>query len=64
MYFEYDENEGLTKVSAEQTDICMLCDNFDSCPLVGAFESNMVYPAFSELTISECPMYELINISS
>ena len=58
MYFEYKEGEGYTEVSAETDDIFVLCKFFDSCPLMGALETNIVYPSCEKLQIESCPMYE------
>lgn len=59
MYFEYDEQEGYTVVSAELEDKCVMCKYFDECPLIGAIETHLVYPSASSLYVEECPMYEL-----
>ena len=57
MYFEYKEKEGYTEVSAETNDICVMCKLFDSCPLLGALETNLVYPSADIITIENCPIY-------
>lgn len=59
MYFEYDEVEGYTEVIAEAKDSCVLCRNFDDCPLIKAISDNVVYPSAAQLIIEDCPMYEL-----
>ena len=61
MEFEYLEKEGITKVTAETTDRCFLCDNFEDCPLLGALETNIVYPSAEYLEINECPMFKLVG---
>lgn len=57
MFFEYLETEGYTQVNAEVTDRCVLCELFDSCPLINALELNLVYPFADNLTIEECSLY-------
>ena len=58
MYFKYKEKEGYTEVSVETDDICALCKWFDYCPLIGAFQTHLVYPSCEQLCIEKCPMYE------
>ena len=57
MYFEYNEDEDITEVFAETTDVCVMCKYVDSCPLMGAFENNVVYPSANNIEIEDCPMY-------
>lgn len=57
MYFEYLEEEGYTEVSAETSDICVMCKLFDTCPLISALEINLVYPSADKLHIEDCPLY-------
>lgn len=59
MYFKYNEEEDITEVWTETDDICVTCKYFDYCPLMAAFENNVVYPSANTLTIEECSMYEL-----
>lgn len=63
MIFKYNSESKLTECKAEVTDICVLCNLFDGCPLVGALEINLVYPSASSLTIEDCPIFERIDIS-
>lgn len=58
MQFEYNSKEGITEVAAETSDICLFCSLFDYCPLVGALETNLVYPSADRITVVDCPIYE------
>ena len=57
MKFEYLEDEGITSIMAETDDICVICKFFDYCPLIGALETNLVYPSANRITIEECPIF-------
>ena len=57
MYFEFNEAENRTIVTAETDDVCVLCSLFDYCPFIGALESHVVYPSAELLSIEDCPMY-------
>lgn len=62
MKFDYDDITGLTDVRVETDDICLLCSLLEYCPLMGALETNLVYPSANKLTIQECSIYEPIRI--
>ena len=57
MYFEYNEEVGITEVYSETDDICVMCKYFDFCPLIGALEQHTVYHSDNEIYIEDCPMY-------
>ena len=63
MNFKYDEEEGITEVVAEVEDVCLMCANFDDCPLIQALSINLVYPSASNLTIEQCPLYVMEELS-
>lgn len=63
MRFKYISEEGITEVLAGKDDICLMCKLFDYCPLLGALEINLVYPAADKLTIKDCPIYDPEDIS-
>lgn len=61
MNFEYNSDTGITEVAVGLDDICLFCNLLEYCPLIGALETNLVYPSADKITIQECSIYEQIN---
>ena len=64
MRFRYNSETALTDISIGTKDICLFCSLQSYCPLMGALETNLVYPSADKLTIKECPVYTPLDIGA
>ena len=56
MNLNFDETLNVTIVELAENDICYDCLIADKCPLIGAFQQNVIYPATNEFGVYECEL--------
>lgn len=57
-YVSSDVISKMVDTMLDTTNPCVLCKFFDSCPLMGALETHIVYPSCENICIEDCAMYE------